>query len=215
MGPPVDGAVDGVNQVAQTVLGTEVVVLLAAVILVLVVGIAGMLWYFSRAFSKQSDGQIEQIKLFNRALADAGNLNVQLLTANTQNVQILDRIGDEVVRTGDILQKQQMFCNETLTLLQTQSKTIESAISENQQQHGKIDDRVSQMNARMKEIIEAIFVLQNQMSEVHSQVHGLSETDSKNEQAVQQILVELATLNSMMEQIVTMLANQQTDEQKE
>lgn len=204
MGPDIND----VNELAGTVLGAPVVVLLAVVIVIMGIGIVALLWYFSRAFSKQSDSQIEQIKLFNSALSDTGNMNTQLLTANMQNVKTLDRIGDNLVLNTDILQQQQVFCNTTLSLLQTQNTTIEAAIEVNQEQHGKMEVQVSDMQMQMSEIVTAIKELQVQMGILRRKVDAICTSDSENEKILTAVLNELSELNKMVNVLVQAVTDQ-------
>jgi len=213
-----DETIDGVNEVAQTVLGTEVVVLLATVILLMGIGIIIVLWFNGRssktraeALQKQIDSQIEQTKLFNNALANAGNLNMQLLTANSQNVATLDKIGDQVEIIGNALLQQQSFHNESLALLQSQETIITEAIETAHNEHVDIVQEVKKVSDMNGEIMAAIKELQNQLSNVETRLDGLCQSDAATDEQIQMLIQQIVSLNKNINELMK-ITGSATDE---
>lgn len=92
-----------------------------------------------------------------------------------------------------------------------QLETIEKAAINSTVEHGKIESKVDKMDMKIDEIIVSITELQSQMASVQERMKTLCDTDSKTEQAIQQILVELAALNAKMTKLIDALTEKQSE----
>jgi DNA repair exonuclease SbcCD ATPase subunit len=169
-----------------------------------------VIWYLmSREQSKAEDKRETNRAADNAAQNKTVDTLLQTAVSLAKSVgTLVDKVNLLVDHTSSVESAIKMGFDE-------QATSIKSAATANKEQHGKIENRVSQMDMKIDDIIAAIAELKAQMADVQARVDTMcktnSEADSKTEAAMQKILAELALMNANMTRLVEALTTKQAE----